>query len=71
MIQQTQQQEDGLYKQENAQSKEEVKDILNYTKKGVEDAGIILDDTELDQVAGGINGIRVFVQSPGATQFVA
>ena len=38
---------------ENAKSEEEVKTILDDVKGGVEDAGVILDDEELDQVAGG------------------
>ena len=37
----------------NAKSEDEVKKILGETKKNVEDAGVILDDAELDQVAGG------------------
>ena len=36
-------------KLENAESKEEV-------KKVIEEAGMILDDAELDQVAGGFQG---------------
>ena len=38
---------------DNAKSEEEVKTILENVKGGVEDAGVILDDAELDQVAGG------------------
>ena len=38
----------------NAKSEDEVKKILGETKKNVEDAGVILDDAELDQVAGGL-----------------
>ena len=41
-------------KLERAQSKEETELILAETKKGVENAGVILDDAELDQVAGGV-----------------
>lgn len=41
---------------ENAKSEEEVKTILENVKGGVEDAGVILDDAELDQVAGGVIG---------------
>ena len=37
----------------NAKSEDEVKKLLGETKKNVEDAGVILDDAELDQVAGG------------------
>ena len=40
-------------KLENAKSKEEAKKIIDETKKDVEEAGIILDDADLDQVAGG------------------
>ena len=36
-----------------AGSEEEVKEILAKTKQNVEDAGIILDDAELDKAAGG------------------
>ena len=38
---------------DGAKSEEEVKEILGETKKNVEDAGVILDEAELDQVAGG------------------
>ena len=41
---------------DNAKSEEEVKTILENVKGGVEDAGVILDDAELDQVAGGVYG---------------
>ena len=34
-------------------SEEEVKSILAETKQNVEDAGVILNDAELNQVAGG------------------
>ncbi len=37
----------------NAKSEEEVKTILENVKGGVEDAGVILDDADLDRVAGG------------------
>ena len=37
----------------NAKSEDEVKKILGETKQNVEEAGVILDDAELDQVAGG------------------
>ncbi len=45
----------------NAKSEDEVKKILGETKQNVEDAGVILDDAELDQVAGGfqIKGNKV------------
>ena len=39
-------------KLENA-SEEETRKILEATKKNVEDAGVILDDAELDKAAGG------------------
>ena len=45
--------EDLKNKIDGAKSEEEVKEILGETKKNVEDAGVILDDAELDQVAGG------------------
>ena len=38
---------------DGAKSEKEVKEILGETKKNVEDAGVILDDADLDQVAGG------------------
>ena len=38
---------------DNATSDEEVQAILGDVKDGAEDAGIILDDEEMDQVAGG------------------
>ncbi len=41
---------------DNAKSEEEVRTILEDVKGGAEDAGVILDDAELDQVAGG--GVR-------------
>ena len=41
---------------DGAKSEEEVKEILGETKKNVEDAGVILDDAELDQVSGGGRG---------------
>ena len=37
----------------NAKSEDEVKKILGETKQNVEEAGVILDDAELDQVSGG------------------
>ena len=36
-----------------AKSEEELKDIISETRKGVEEAGVILDDAELDKAAGG------------------
>lgn len=42
---------------DNAQSEEEVKKILAETKQNVEEAGVILDDAELDQVAGGYRNL--------------
>lgn len=41
-------------KLDNAKSEEEVKTILEEVKCGAEAAGVILDDEEVDQVAGGI-----------------
>ena len=38
----------------NAKSEDEVKTILAETKQNVEEAGVILDDAELDQVSGGV-----------------
>ena len=38
---------------DGAKSEQEMKTILAETKQNVEDAGVILDDAELDQVAGG------------------
>ena len=40
-------------KLDKAKSAEEVKDIISETRKGVEEAGVILDDAELDKAAGG------------------
>ena len=40
-------------KLENAKSEDEVKKILGETKQNVEEAGLTLDDDEVDQVAGG------------------
>ena len=45
--------EDLKKKLEGAESEEEVKTILTETKQNVEEAGVILDDADLDQVAGG------------------
>ena len=41
---------------DKAQSKEEVKTILENVKDGAEEAGVILDDDDLDQESGG--GVR-------------
>ena len=38
---------------DNAKSEEEVKSILENVKDGAEEADLILDDAELDQVSGG------------------
>ncbi len=38
----------------NAKSEDEVKKILGETKQNVEEAGVILDDAELDQISGGV-----------------
>ena len=43
-------------KLEEAKTEEEAKKIIGETKKNVEEAGVILDDAELDQAAGG--GVR-------------
>jgi hypothetical protein len=40
-------------KLEGAQNKEEAQAIIDETKKGAEEAGIILSDDDLDQAAGG------------------
>ena len=39
---------------DNAKSEEEVKSILENVKGGAEEAGLILDDEDLDKVAGGV-----------------
>ena len=41
-----------------AQTEEEVKEIIDETKKNVEAAGVILDDADLDEAAGG--GSKIF-----------
>ena len=46
--------EDLKNKIDGAKSEEEVKSILAETKQNVEDAGVILDDAELDQISGGV-----------------
>ena len=38
---------------DNAKSEEEIKSILENVKDGAEEAGLILDDEDLDKVAGG------------------
>ena len=40
-------------KLEGAQNQEEAQAIIDETKKGVEAAGVILDDEDLDKAAGG------------------
>ena len=40
-------------KLDNAKSEEEVKTILENVKGGAEDAGVILEDADLDNAAGG------------------
>lgn len=52
-------------KTENASSAEEVKTILNNIKSEAEEAGIILDDEDLDKIAGGAQGSS---HSPGGFQ---
>ena len=42
---------------DNAKSEEEVKSILKDVKGGAEEAGVILDDEDLDKVAGGLKWI--------------
>ena len=42
----------------NAKSEEERKDILANTRQNVKDAGIVLEDSELDEVSGGGSGMR-------------
>ena len=46
-------------KLDNAASAEEAKKTLAETKKSVEDAGIILDDAELNEAAGGNFDLRL------------
>ena len=40
----------------NAKSEDEVKKILGETKQNVEEAGVVLDDAELEQISGGVDG---------------
>ena len=40
-------------KLENAKTEEEAKKILDEVKKDIQDDGVILDDADLDNVAGG------------------
>lgn len=47
-----------------AQSEEEVKEIFDETKKNVEEAGVILDDAELDQVSGGAGWFGSYTGPP-------
>ena len=42
---------------DDAATEEEVKEILSDTKKDVEQAGLILEDAELDRVAGGFSEV--------------
>ena len=42
-----------------AQSEEEVKEIVDETKKNVEAAGVILDDEDLDKAAGGVFAVSM------------
>ena len=56
--------EDLKNKIDGAKSEEEVKEILGETKKNVEDAGVILDDAELDQVAGGAGWFGEYTGPP-------
>ena len=37
-----------------AKSEDEVKKIRAETKQNVEEAGVVLDDAELDQISGGV-----------------
>ena len=46
-------------KLDNAKSEEEKKNILVQTKQNVKDAGIVLEDSELDEVSGGYRARRV------------
>ena len=46
-------------KLDNAASAEETEKILAETKKGVEDAGVILDDAELNEAVGGGTDLRL------------
>lgn len=42
----------------NAKSEDEVKKILAKIKQNVEEAGIILEDSELDHASGGMYQVR-------------
>jgi len=44
---------------DNAKSEEEVKTILENVKEGAEDAGLILDDEDLDRASGGARVVSV------------
>ncbi len=62
-------------KLENAGSAEEAKKILDRTKEAVEEAGVVLDDEELDKAAGGYSfdtpGIKPNIPGPdGKHHFV-
>ena len=56
--------EDLKNKIDGAKSEEEVKEILGETKKNVEEAGVILDDAELDQVSGGTGWFGEYTGPP-------
>ena len=43
-----------------AKTEEEAKQIIEETKKNVEDAGVILDDADLDKAAGGISAKEIW-----------
>ena len=49
-----------------AQTEEEVEEIIGETKKNVEAAGVILDDADLDKAAGGLG--RTMPDSPNFHQ---
>ena len=62
--------EDLKNKIDGAKSEEEVKSILAETKQNVEDAGVILDDAELDQISGGVvDGIDEVSMSESFREF--
>jgi hypothetical protein len=46
---------------DNAKSEEEVKTILENVKEGAEDAGLILDDEDLDRASGGRRPVQIDV----------
>ena len=51
-------------KLEGAQNKDEAQAIIDETKKGVEAAGVILDDEDLDKAAGGLRSNSRIYNSP-------